>query len=172
MGGVATTKDDWRALAEAVLSRRAVLDLTQEDVAAAGGPSTSTMRLIEGALQDGYTPVILRRLEDALRWKRGSVRDVIAGGSPVPLEEVAPRAPAPPPPSPVLGHLLDALEAANRSLARAVLAEASDGRPFTDPVERAIWASPDWSPRQRAAEIANYRAARARFADGAETGTG
>ena len=31
-------------------------------------------RLIEGALQDGFTPAILRRLEAALRWRRGSAR--------------------------------------------------------------------------------------------------
>lgn len=194
MGGVATRKD-WPRLANEVRTRRTELGLTQEDARAAGGPSTATMRLIEGALQDAYTPAILRRLEGAMRWRPGSVRDILAGGDPVPLDG-APSAPALAPapvlpPDPVLGHILAAarrrpapgapsavrahlfaaLAAVNAPLSAQVLAEAAAGRPFTDPVERAVWASPDWSDEEKAEEIASYRARRAEFGgQGAETG--
>ena len=76
---------DWDRLAEATRERRVELGLTQEDVRAAGGPSTATMRLIEGALQHGYQPATLRDLEQALRWERGSVGRLLDGGDPVPL---------------------------------------------------------------------------------------
>jgi hypothetical protein len=173
MGGVATSKDDWPRLAAAVRDRRGELGLTQEQAAAAGGPSTATMRLIEGALQDSYTPATLRKLEGALHWKRGSVRDILSGGSPAPLEQEAPRPPARPAvraPDPVLGHLLAALAEASRPLALAVLAEAASGRPFADPVERAVWELPDWSPQRKAAEIAILRVAREQFGAGGSAG--
>ena len=76
------TDRDWQRLADRVRERRTDLDLTQEDVRAAGGPSTATLRLIEGALQDNYQQIILRRLEDALGWQRGSVRRVLDGDEP------------------------------------------------------------------------------------------
>lgn len=76
---------DWRRLAAAVIARREELDLTQEDVRQKGGPSTATMRLIEGALQTSYRGVILARLERALEWEPGSVRAILRGGEPTPL---------------------------------------------------------------------------------------
>ena len=77
------TGKDWQRLADFVSERRADLGMTQEDVRAAGGPSTATQRLSEGNLQSRYQPVILGRLETALKWERGSVRRILAGGDPV-----------------------------------------------------------------------------------------
>lgn len=79
------TDKDWRRLAEATRDRRVELGMTQEDIRSAGGPSTATMRLIEGALQESYQPATLRDLELALRWERGSVARLLAGGNPVPF---------------------------------------------------------------------------------------
>src|SRR5437868_268059 len=81
-GQMAAGKDLDR-LAEFVRERRVDLGMTQEDARAAGGPSTATMRLIEGALQHGYHPATLRDLEKALRWERGSAARILAGGEPV-----------------------------------------------------------------------------------------
>jgi hypothetical protein len=75
---------DWERLAEFVRERRVELGLTQEDARAAGGPSTATMRLIEGALQRSYQPATLRDLERVMQWERGSARMILAGGEPVP----------------------------------------------------------------------------------------
>jgi hypothetical protein len=74
---------DWDRLAEFTRERRVELEMTQEDVRFAGGPSTATMRLIEGALQQGYQPATLRDLEKALQWERGSVTRILSGGDPV-----------------------------------------------------------------------------------------
>ena len=85
---------DWDRLAGFARERRVELGLTQEDVRAAGGPSTASIRLIEGALQRAYQPATLRDLERALQWERGSVARILAGGDPLPLGDVpAPRSP-------------------------------------------------------------------------------
>jgi hypothetical protein len=84
---------DWDRLAEFTRERRVELGLTQEDVRVEGGPSTATMRLIEGALQEGYQPATLRDLEKALQWEHGSVMRILNGGDPV-LASAAPE-PAP-----------------------------------------------------------------------------
>jgi hypothetical protein len=84
-----TAGKDWHRLAESVRERRVELGMTQEEARAAGGPSTATMRLIEGALQESYQASTLRDLERALQWQRGSVRMVLAGGDPVPLDGAA-----------------------------------------------------------------------------------
>lgn len=47
-------------------------------------------------------------------------------------------------------------------LVAAILAEAAAG-PFTDPLERMVWESGDFTPEERAEEIVNLRVAR-RFA--------
>jgi hypothetical protein len=80
-----TPRQDWPRLAQHVRERRVELGMTQEDVRAAGGPSTATMTLIEGAKQDKYELYILARLENALRWRKGSIRDILAGGDALPL---------------------------------------------------------------------------------------
>jgi hypothetical protein len=163
--GQVATHSDWPRLAAFVRDRRADLGLTQEDVRSAGGPATATMRLIEGGLQDRYLPAILARLEDALRWRRGSVRAVLAGGDPVPLEEpraaVAPPPPLPGPDEAVRAAMYTALRAVNAPLREQVLAEARAGVPFADPVERVIWESAEFTEAERAEEIAGLRARRA-----------
>lgn len=71
---------DWRRLADAVIRRRTELGMTQQDVQAAGGPATATVRNIEGAHQTSYRGVILSRLEKALGWRPGSVEAILASG--------------------------------------------------------------------------------------------
>lgn len=73
---------DWQRLAKYVVDRRNAYGWTQEDVRAAGGPSTATMRLIEGARQDSYKPRVLASLERALLWRPGSVDAILNGGDP------------------------------------------------------------------------------------------
>ncbi len=79
---VSMAPKDWKRLAGYVRERRDELGLTQEQVAAAGGPSTATLRLIETSAQSEYRAKSLRQLEDALRWRSGSVRAILAGGEP------------------------------------------------------------------------------------------
>lgn len=74
---------DWERLAQYVLERRSALGLTQEEIAADGGPSTATQRLIEGALQRNYRPMSLYALDRALGWSTGSHRLVLTGAEPV-----------------------------------------------------------------------------------------
>lgn len=74
---------DWRRLATVVQQRRRELGLTQEAVRARGGPSTATMRMLEGGHQESYRPGILADLERALQWTAGSVEAILAGGDPV-----------------------------------------------------------------------------------------
>lgn len=60
-------------LAEAVIwRRRDNQDLTQAQVAERGGPSTETLRLIEGARRQTYGPGTLLRLDRALGWRDGT----------------------------------------------------------------------------------------------------
>jgi len=94
------TGRDWQRLGVLVSERRGDLGMTQEDVRAAGGPSTATQRLIEGGHQDRYQPAILAREEKALEWQRGSIRRILAGGDPVPVSD-APAAPPQIAPAPV-----------------------------------------------------------------------
>lgn len=63
---------DWTRLGVAVRRRRERLGLTQQEVAAKGGPSTATMRQIEGGLTDGYRAKTLYQLDEALDWERGT----------------------------------------------------------------------------------------------------
>jgi hypothetical protein len=84
---------DWKRLAHHVTARRNDLGLTQTQVAAAGGPSAATMRLIENALQPFYRPTLLGRLEAALRWQPGSVETILSGGDPTPTTPPAPTTP-------------------------------------------------------------------------------
>jgi hypothetical protein len=64
-------------LAAAVKTRRADLGLTQAHVADAGGPSTETLRLIEGEHLERYTHSTTRRLDKALGWIPGTARRLL-----------------------------------------------------------------------------------------------
>jgi len=140
MDGV-TVKQDWQRLAERVRERRLDLDVTQEDVRSAGGPSTATQRLIEGGLQYRYQPVVLRRLEHALRWQRGSVRAVLAGGEPVPVTGPPAAAPAGPPQPPA-----GAAPASPRLALAAAVLEDELARSETE-----VWAETGLDPQRYAA---------------------
>lgn len=80
---------DWRAYGRAVTERRSALGLTQEQLTAMGGPSTATLRLIEGALQDNYRSHTLYSLDRALGWSPGSHLSVLAGREPHVLVDAA-----------------------------------------------------------------------------------
>jgi len=78
---------DWANLAAQVKDRREELGLTQEQVAASGGPSTATLRLIETNNAKSYRAKTFTQLETALRWRNGSVRRILAGQGPSPLDD-------------------------------------------------------------------------------------
>ncbi|TDB86442.1 hypothetical protein E1264_17745 [Actinomadura sp. KC216] len=81
-------------LADAVATRRDELGVTQAELSAQNGgrPSLATIGLIERGDRASVRRGVLRDLEDALRWERGSVEAVIAGRDPTPIgrQEPAP----------------------------------------------------------------------------------
>lgn len=69
-----------------VLDRRIELGLSQEDVAAEGGPTDTTLGKIENCeWTPGNRKVTLRKLDAGLRWEPGSAVRTLAGGDPTPL---------------------------------------------------------------------------------------
>lgn len=66
-------------LAFEVKFRRMQLDLNQVDLAAAGGPSNTTMTTIENARLTELTRATARKLDRALRWEAGSAMRVWNG---------------------------------------------------------------------------------------------
>ena len=155
------TSSDWQRLAALVSERRGDLALTQEDVRAAGGPSTATQRLIERGQPSHYQPRILAGLETALGWHRGSIRRILGGGDPVLAPDALAPAPLPAVPEPpreipetpgddVRGAVVAALygpaERRIWSHIRRCLAGTPAGRElFSEPAEVATWPpeSPD-----------------------------
>jgi transcriptional regulator with XRE-family HTH domain len=138
--------------------------LSDQDVAdAAGIDRSQAWRWAHAGSKPGYEPV--RRLAAWLVAERPRVAAAALGLLPAAGFETPPgMAPPAPAAAPVIGvraYLYAALSAVNAPLRERVLAEAASGRPFADPVERAIWESPDWSETERADEIASYRARRA-----------
>lgn len=78
-----------RALAQAISERRATLRMSQLAVYESGGPSNTTIALLERALGPLPRATTLRRLDIGLRWRPGSARDVLQSGDPrvaVPLD--------------------------------------------------------------------------------------
>src|SRR5688572_18890903 len=69
--GDVAPEQDWIRLGRAVQRRREVLGVTQEEVAAAKGPSVATLRNIENAQGDSYRSRTLYALDEALGWHRG-----------------------------------------------------------------------------------------------------
>jgi hypothetical protein len=175
MDGMATGRD-WERLAACVRERRTDLGLTQEDVRSAGGPSTATMRLIEGALQTSYQPAILARLENALGWRRGSVRRILAGGDPE-IADAEPVAAMAQDEHTDLG-LQDSGDARDSLTTAVVLAAISpleaevwaeirrhpEGTPadviFSDPAEIWLWSGELRPEHQRVRQIAALRSVR------------
>ena len=143
---------DWQRLAALVSERRGDLGLTQEEVRAAGGPSTATQRLIEGGHQSRYQPRILAALETGLKWQRGSVRRILAGGDPLPLPgepATAPLAAAPEPSretpgDDVTGAIVAALFGPQERRIWAQVRRRLEATPagaalFADPRQAALW---------------------------------
>ena len=74
----------WNDLAEAVRTQRDLLGLRQKDMAHEGGPSYETMRLIERGTpppSGAYQSRTITGLEKALRWKPGTVQNILNGAA-------------------------------------------------------------------------------------------
>jgi hypothetical protein len=59
--------------------------MTQADIQETGGPSTATLRLIEGGKHTEFRSSTSGPLEKALQWEPGSIDSILAGGNPTPL---------------------------------------------------------------------------------------
>lgn len=68
----------WVLLGTLVRRRREHLGLKQGDLAQYGGPAVSTVGKIERAEQQTYPTRTQHQLENALGWKRGTVREIVA----------------------------------------------------------------------------------------------
>lgn len=95
-------------LGRLVRQRRKGLKLTQAAVQEADGPSTATLRLIEGGKHTDFRPSTSEPLERILRWDRGSIDSILKGGDPTPIEPL-PKLPRNAPNAPVLGAVDKAL---------------------------------------------------------------
>jgi len=81
---VATRTEDWQRLGRVVRDWREEVALTQQQIQAAGGPSTAKLREIERGDGAGTEERTKRRLEKALGWAHGSIDTVLGGGDPAP----------------------------------------------------------------------------------------
>jgi transcriptional regulator with XRE-family HTH domain len=72
-------------LAQYMDDRRADLRLTWAEVARAAGINRETLRQIRSGTSD-IRALTRRAVEDALRWESGSIRTILAGGDPTPLD--------------------------------------------------------------------------------------
>jgi transcriptional regulator with XRE-family HTH domain len=79
-----TNEQPSERLGRLVRERRNELKLTQADVQEAGGPSTATLRLIESGEHTAFRRSTTAPLERILRWGRGAVEVILAGGDPFP----------------------------------------------------------------------------------------
>lgn len=71
-----------------VYKRRRLLNLTQDEVTAAGGPSDAAQTRAENGTGPDPSIETLRKLDVALRWVPGSAARTLEGGVPNPLEQV------------------------------------------------------------------------------------
>ncbi|MFZ2173288.1 MAG: helix-turn-helix domain-containing protein [Rhodococcus sp. (in: high G+C Gram-positive bacteria)] len=71
-----------------VYRRRRLLNLTQDQVTAAGGPSDAAQTRAENGTGPDPSIETLRKLDVALRWAPGSAARTLEGGSPTPVEEL------------------------------------------------------------------------------------
>lgn len=77
-----------KRLGDGVLKRRAELDLTQLDVWQAGGPSNTTLTKIEKGEADTLPRTTARKLDEGLRWVKGSAKALFDHGTePLPLPD-------------------------------------------------------------------------------------
>lgn len=84
MEAVATGK--WERLAQRIVTRRVELDMpTTKTFADATGLSTRVLGEIENARRTSYRKSTIMRIEQALKWKQGSIQAVLDGNEPQPL---------------------------------------------------------------------------------------
>lgn len=69
-------------LGNRVRERRRELKLTQAEVQKRGGPSTATLRLIEGGKHTDFRAATAEPLEEILQWQKGSIAATLKGGEP------------------------------------------------------------------------------------------
>lgn len=74
----------WDKLAEHVTAQRAYLGYSIAQLAAVSGLSTSTVDNLEHGRKSGYDPTTLAAVEQALRWRPGSVERALKGLDPQP----------------------------------------------------------------------------------------
>ncbi|WP_072689878.1 helix-turn-helix domain-containing protein [Rhodococcus marinonascens] len=86
-----------------VHKRRRLLNLTQDQVTAAGGPSDAAQTRAENGTGADPSIETLRKLDTALRWVPGSAARTLDGGDPTPLETLAREEPLPRSHPPTLG---------------------------------------------------------------------
>lgn len=80
-----TSETPAQRLGRLVRARRKALKMTQADVQKADGPSTATLRLIEGGKHTDFRDGTGAALEAAIYWLPGSLDAVLDGGDPTPL---------------------------------------------------------------------------------------
>lgn len=74
-------------LGRLIRARRKKLKLTQADVQERDGPSTATLRLIEGGKHTDFRDGTGAALEAALQWAPGSIDAVLSGGEPTSISD-------------------------------------------------------------------------------------
>lgn len=79
--------ENWNRLGELVKQRRDELDLTQAQVQERGGPSPALIRSLETGRASSMSRSKRRDLERSLKWRIGSVDDILQGGDPAPDSE-------------------------------------------------------------------------------------
>ena len=84
-----TTDDLLLRFGRIVRERRDYLGLRQDQVAARGGPSTTTLTKVENGTPPAPTPGTLRKLDVGLGWEQGSATRAVSGGDPTPTHENA-----------------------------------------------------------------------------------
>lgn len=84
------TGEDWERLGEQLIARRVALGyLTRAGfVAAKELPHSRTVSDLENAKRDNYERATLAHIEQCYEWTTGSIRRVLAGGEPTPIEDV------------------------------------------------------------------------------------
>jgi len=87
MHGVEATADRWDLLAEHVVMRRLDLGLTsQQQLSIRSGISVTNIgRLERGIYRPGNSLEVIVKLQNALAWDVGSVKNILDGGRPIPL---------------------------------------------------------------------------------------
>lgn len=80
--------DNWQRVGAAIERKRGLLYNSQGEAAKAARVGVSVWQQLERAEKNGYKRATLARVEAALNWPLGSI-EIIAGGGPLPDEEVS-----------------------------------------------------------------------------------